>query len=78
MGLATLDAGGAGVVEAALRARTAQHRVVLRHARLNGGNDAGFIADLAFTLLSGGRLLLELHESNALGETSSGALSASR
>lgn len=77
MGLATLDAGGAGVVEAALRARTAQHRVVLRHARLNGGNDAGFIADLAFTLLSGGRLLLELHESNALGETSPGALSES-
>ena len=77
MSLATLDEGGAGVVEAAQRARTGQHRVVLRQARLNGGSDAGFIADLTFTPLADGRLLLELHESNAVGETSSGALSES-
>ena len=77
MDLAALDAGGAGVVDAAHRAREGQHRVVLRQARLVGGSDAGFVGDLAFTPLAGNQLLVELHEASAPGDAASGALSES-
>ncbi len=75
--LAALDAGAPGLVAAATRALAARRAVVVREARVRTGEEAGLIADLAFTPLVGGGLLLELHEVATVAEAGSPALSES-
>lgn len=75
--LVVLDPGASGLVDAAQRALDAQHRVVLRHARIRGGADGELLGDIAFTPLSGQRVLLELHTVTAATDGGSPALSES-
>ncbi len=77
MSLEGIDSGASGVVEAARRAHEAQHRVLLRQARLRGGVDGEFVGDLAFTPLDGGQLLLEVHPVSSAAAAGSPALSES-
>lgn len=73
-----LDTKASGMADAARRALDGQYRVVLRHARLSGGNsETEFVADVVFTPLEGRRLLLELHQITAPSETTSPGLSES-
>ncbi len=75
--LIVLDPGASGLVEAAQRALDAQHRVLLRHARIRGGADGELLGDVAFTPLSGQRVLLELHTVSVAADGGSPALSES-
>ena len=72
-----LDPANPSIVAAAGRARAEQRAVILREVGLDTGHDAPWLADLCFSPLADGGVLLEAHPAQVAAGQASPALSES-